>query len=150
MTLTQEAEQHLEALNAIAVSIDVLIAEKQSTLDKLSRDIVQYTDERNAVIKEWEESQAAIAREYAASLEKKEILRKEIVLLQQEQSALVASKADLQVENVRLHKENEHFQEYEGKAMKVLKAKEKSLDEREAYLAQREGLKSKKSILADI
>ena len=65
-------------------------------------------------------------------------LRTEKHKLDGEISALVATKGDLKIDNVRLEKANKEFRDYEAGAWKVLDAKDKELLERERTVAEKE------------
>jgi chromosome segregation ATPase len=138
MNTPQEAAEFLT--NYVAEQLEIVekcektIADKQGIIEALNNQI------ENQKIK-LDEKKKSVDMQIIELDDDLETFNKEKNRLTEEVSGLVAKKASIQTENIRLTKSSEELKSYMKIAMAALDTKDKELVEREKQIAQKEQFK---------
>jgi len=141
MNVRDDVDQHIGAIVTIIDNLDYQVASKEVELEKVQNDITKAQEAHDSLVKQLAEEKKHLQSEKLILEDGVKPLRAEVLRLRDEINEGVATKSQLKVENARLHTKNTEFRAYEAQAMKILKAKETSLIERENSIRQQESLR---------
>lgn len=140
MTRLEEAYELVEKLGSIAEEIKHELKDSEDLLERKSQAISEASETLETMRKDFNIKQQWYANEQESLEEDIQPLRDELVRVKSEISVESDRLADIKVENSRLTKENYKLSQYEASALKVLRAKDLELIEREKRISQKENL----------